>query len=142
MPLGGYTVGRDVQVDINTAYGTITLNAITSFDAKPDIPEQKITKLTGITDTLYWPGAWNGSFEAERVDDTLDAYWAQWEEDYYNGINRASGTITETITESDGSVSVYRYTNVQLKLTDPGKKEGDKTVHQTLTFNAQRRRKV
>lgn len=142
MPINGYTVGRDVQIDINTAYGVVTLGAVTSFDSNPDVPEQKITKLNGITDVLYWPGAWNGSLEVERTDSTLDDYWARWEADYYAGVSRPSGTITETITEQDGSVSVYRYTAVQFKLAGAGKKQGDKTVSQNLTFTSQRRLKV
>ncbi|WAT04117.1 hypothetical protein O1V64_17960 [Rouxiella badensis] len=57
-------------------------------------------------------------------------------------MNRAAGTITETIEEVNGSVSVWRYTNVQIHFTDPGKKSGDQTVRQSMTFTAQRRIRV
>jgi hypothetical protein len=121
MSLNGYTVGRDIQVDINTAYGVVTIPVVISFDAKPKVNQIDVTKITGETDTLMIPKNWEGTIEAERQDSTLDSWWAQWESDYFAGINRAAGTITETITESDGGTSVYRYTGVQFNFTDPGK---------------------
>ena len=142
MPLSGYTVGRDIQVDINTAYGSVTIPVVISFDAKPKVNQNEITRLTGETDTLMIPKNWDGTIEAERQDSTLDTWWAQWESDYFAGINRAAGTITETITENNGGVSVFRYAGVQFNFTDPGKKQGDQTVRQTFTFTAKRRLQV
>ncbi|HHL2824778.1 TPA: hypothetical protein ACQ431_003009 [Citrobacter murliniae] len=141
MPLNNYTVGRDIKIDINTAYGTVTVPVVISFDAKPKVNQLDVTKLTGETDTLMIPKNWEGTIEVERQDATLDTWWAQWESDYFNGVNRASGTITETITEQNG-VSVWRYTEVQFNFTDPGKKQGDQTVRQTFTFTAKRRLQV
>lgn len=142
MPLNGYSVGRDVQVDINTAYGTVTIPVIISFDANPKVNQVDVTKITGETDTLMIPKNWEGSIEAERQDATLDRWWAQWESDYFAGVNRAAGTITETITESNGGVSVFRYIGVQFNFTGAGKKQGDQTVRQTMTFTAKRRLQV
>lgn len=141
MPLNNYSVGRDIKVDINTAYGTVTIPVIISFDAKPKVNQIDVTKITGETDTLMIPKNWEGTIEAERQDATFDTWWAQWESDYFNGVNRAAGTITETITEQNG-VSVWRYTAVQFNFTDPGKKQGDQTVRQTFTFTAKRRLQV
>lgn len=142
MPLNGYSVGRDVQVDINTAYGTVTIPVIISFDANPKVNQVDVTKITGETDTLMIPKNWEGSIEVERQDATLDRWWAQWESDYFAGVNRAAGTITETITESNGGVSVFRYAGVQFNFTGAGKKQGDQTVRQTMTFTAKRRLQV
>ncbi|MDF7658317.1 hypothetical protein PUG81_04995 [Erwiniaceae bacterium L1_54_6] len=142
MPQLGYTLGRDVAVDINTPTGKLRIPKVISFDSKPQMTNQKITALNGITDELQMPTGWNGTITAERMDGTLDDFWAQWEENYYNGINQQRGTITESITESDSTVSVYRYEGVSFHLTDPGTKKGDNTVNQTLTFTANRRKKV
>ncbi|ARF50037.1 hypothetical protein [Pantoea stewartii] len=142
MPLNNYTVGRDVQVDINTAYGVVTVPVVISFDAKPKVNQVDVTKITGETDTLMIPKNWEGTFDSERQDDTLDTWWALWESDYFAGINRAPGTITETITENNGAVTVWRYTSVQFNFTDPGKKQGDQTVRQSFAFTAKRRLKV
>lgn len=142
MPQLGYSLGRDVAVDINTPTGTLRIPKVTKFTSKPNISTNKITALNGITDTLQSPVGWDGTFDAERMDSTLDDFWAQWEDNYFNGIDQQAGSITETITESNGSVSVYRYETVSFHLTNPGDKEGDKTIKQSLSFTANRRKKV
>ncbi|MGK3113609.1 hypothetical protein [Candidatus Pantoea formicae] len=142
MPTLGYTVGRDIAVDINTPAGKLRIPKIMSFDSKPQVSTQKITPLNGITDELQIPTGWHGTITAERMDATLDNFWAKWEDNYYNGIDQPRGTITETITEANGTVSVFRYEGVSFHLTDAGNKQGEKTVNQTLTFTAGRRKKV
>ncbi len=142
MPQNGYTLGRDIAVDLNTSYGVMRIPKIISFDAKPKVNSLEITPLTGLTDELLIPKNWGGTIVAARQDATLDSFWAQWEADYYAGNAQSTGTITETIEESNGSVSVWRYQTVQFHLSDPGAKEGDKEVRQTLTWTARRRIQV
>jgi hypothetical protein len=142
MPLNGYTVGRDLSLDIVGPTGPIRFNQITEFKAKPDITDQKIKGLDGITRHLRFPDGWSGSFSIERQDSALDDYWAQLEANYYAGINEQSLTITETITEVNGSVSQYRFQEVLLKLDDAGDYKGDASVKQMLSFVAARRIKV
>jgi len=142
MPQLGYSLGRDVAVDIITPMGKLRIPKVTKFTSKTKLTSTDITALSGSTDTLQTPKGWEGQFDAERMDSTLDDFWAQWEDNYFNGIDTSGGTITETIEESNGSVSVYRYENVSFHLTNPGDKEGDKTIKQTMTFTANRRKKV
>lgn len=139
---GGYNTGKDVAIDINTPYGPIRLPKIMNFDSKPKVTNQEITPLNGLTDELMIPKGWTGTFEAERIDSTLDDWWARFESDYYNGVNQSPATITETITEVGGGVTKWRYTHVILKFEDAGKKEGDKTIRQSMSFTARRREKV
>lgn len=142
MPSLGYTVGRDIAVDINTPAGKLRIPKIISFDSKPQVATQKITPLNGVTDEIQIPTGWHGTITAERMDATLDDFWAKWEDNYYNGIDQPRGTITETITEANGTVSVFRYEGVSFHLTDAGNKQGEKTVNQTLSWTANRRKKV
>lgn len=136
---GGYNTGKDVAIDINTPTGPIRLPKIMNFDSKPKVTNQEITPLNGQTDELMIPKGWTGTFEAERVDSTLDDWWATFESNYYAGINQDPATITETIQEIGGGETRYRYTHVVLKLEDAGKKEGDKTIRQSMSFTARRR---
>ncbi|TDR80003.1 hypothetical protein [Paludibacterium purpuratum] len=137
--LGGFNTGKDVSLDINTPNGPMRISKIMSFDSKPKTTSTEITPLNGQTDELLVPKGWSGTFEVERTDATLDKWWAQFESDYYNGVAQPPATITETIQEVDGSTSTFRYTNVILKLEGAGKKEGDKTIRQSVTFTARRR---
>jgi hypothetical protein len=137
--LGGFNTGKDVSLDINTPDGPMRISKIMSFDAKPKTTSTEITPLNGLTDELLVPKGWTGTFEVERTDATLDKWWAGFEADYFNGVAQPAATVTETIREIDGSSSTFRYTNVILKLESAGKKEGDKTIRQSVSFTARRR---
>lgn|SRR5574340_754645 len=142
MPVNGFSVGRDVSLDIVGPQGPLRFNLVTMFSAKPDITDQKVKGLDGITRHVRFPDGWSGTFSIERQDSTLDDYFAQLEANYYAGLNESSLTITETITEVSGAVTQYRFVGVLLRLDDAGDWEGDKTVKQKLSFVASRRIKV
>ena len=142
MPLNSFSVGRDVSLDITGPNGPLVLNQIISFMSKPDITDQKIKGLDGITRHLRFPDGWSGSLELERQDSTLDDYWSQLEAAYYAGSNELPVTITETIQEVNGAISQYRYLQVLLTIEDAGMFKGDASVHQKVRFVAARRVKV
>lgn len=104
--------------------------------------ERKIKGLDGVSEILTLPDCWEGTFEVERQGPAVDDFFAQMESDYYAGTNIANQTITETITESSGAVSQYRYEGVQLTLKNAGDWKGDDTVKQSIGFRASRRKKV
>lgn len=142
MSLNGYSVGKDIALDIIGAQGPLRFSQIISFMSKPDTTDQKIKGLDGITRHLRFPDGWSGSFEIERQDSTVDDYFSQIEANYYAGLNEIPVTITETITEVNGSVSQYRYLQVILVLEDAGNFKGDASVHQKVRFMSARRVKV
>jgi hypothetical protein len=142
MPINGFTMGRDVSVDINTSNGPLRLPAVTKFTSEPVLGNISVTKLNGITEEAPFPKSWKGTVSIERQDSTADDYQAQWEADYFSGVIRPPSTITETIQESNGGASTFRYTAVQLQLAKAGDKAGDKTVEQDFHWTAQRRLKV
>jgi hypothetical protein len=142
MPLNGFSVGRDISLDIIGPSGPLRFNLITGFNSKPDITDQKIKGLDGITRHVRFPDGWSGSFDITRSDSTIDDYFAQLEANYYAGLNEQPITITETITEVSGAVTQYRYLQVLLKLDDAGQWQGDQAVKQKLSFVAARRVKV
>jgi hypothetical protein len=142
MPMNGFTVGRDVSLSIVTSAGPLRLSLLTGFNAKPSVTENRVKGLDGITRFLRFPDGWSGSFMIERQDSTVDDYFAKLESNYYAGINEQPCTITETITEPNGSVTQYRYTGVLLKLDDAGNYQGDATVKQSLSFVAARKLKL
>ena len=142
MPLNGFSVGRDISLDIIGPSGPLRFNQVTGFDSKPDTTDQKIKGLDGITRHLRFPDGWSGSFSLERQDSTVDDYFAQVEANYYAGRNEQPITITETIREANGSISQYRYLQVLLKLDSAGSWAGDKSVPQKISFVAARRVKI
>jgi len=142
MPVNGFSVGRDVTLTIVTASGPLNLNLITGFHKVQQTVETKIKGLDGVTRHVRFFDGWTGGFDIERADSTVDDYFAQLESNYYAGINEQPGTLTETITEVNGSISQYRYLQVLLKYDDAGNWAGDATVKQKLSFVASQRQKI
>lgn len=142
MPQGGFSVGRDVTLNIIGASGPIRLSLITDFSANQKTTESQVKGLDGITRPLRFFDGWAGSFSLERQDSTIDDLFTQLEANYYAGLTEQPITITETISEVSGAITQYRYINVLLTLTDGGRWSGDATVKQTIGFAASRRIKV
>lgn len=143
MPVNGYTVGRDVTVTMVTSLGTVSSFSVrTGFSKRQETNDIKVKRADGIVDHLSIPDGWSGTLDYERAGPELDDYIANLETAYYAGTNIASGSIVETITENDGSVSQYTYTGVQMKLSDGGSQTGDNTIKQKLDWVASRRKKT
>lgn len=142
MPLNGFSVGRDVSIDIVGPSGPVRFNLVTKFTSKQQSKTEMVKGLDGVSRPVRFFDGWEGGFDLERQDSTVDDYFAQLEANYYAGLNEAAVSITETITEVSGAVTQYRYLGVLLKLDDAGDKAGDSTVKQKLSFMASRRIKV
>ncbi len=142
MPQNTLSIGRDVALDVTGPTGPIALGLVTGFTARPQIKEQRVKGIDGITRMLRFPDGWDGSFDIERQGNELDNYIAREEDAYYAGRSESPVTITQTIQEPNGSVSQYRFTGVFLKLDDAGRWAGDASVQQKVSFVASRRIKV
>lgn len=142
MPVNGFSVGRDVSLTIYTPGGILGTAALTSFETQQITAEIKDVRMTGEAIYAYLPEGWQGTFEFTRVDASLDTYFANAEAGYYAGSAISSATITETITNPDGSVNVFRYSKVALKFDSPGTWKGNTEVKQKVSWMATRRRQV
>jgi hypothetical protein len=143
MPMNGFAVGRDVTVNIIGFDGAIhSFGLGTAFDSKMMTNKVSIKGLDGVIRYLEIPDGWDGTFSYTKQDDLIDAYFAQLEAAYYNGVNIPASSITETIVNPDGSTSQYRFTGVMMKYDDAGAWTGDKDVILKISWCASRRIKV
>lgn len=142
MSNNGLSNGRDQVIDIVSPSGVLRVTGLTSFQAHQDTTEQRVKLKNGRNPTAQFFDGWSGSFDLERQDSTLDDYFVQKEADYYAGIDGGTITITETISEPDGSVNQYRYVGVVLKFAAAGTWSTDNTVKQSVSFMAERKLKV
>lgn len=143
MPMNSYSIGLDVSIDITGSFGSVQRFAnVTHFDAKQETKQIKIVALNGNIDHLELPNGWNGSIEIDRQNQALDQYIAQFEANYYLGINILSASITQTIKESDGSRTQFLFTGVMFKLSDAGAWKGDEITKQKLDWVASRRLQI
>lgn len=141
MPVNGFSIGRDCVLNVITPSGPLRFPLLNSFEANPDLSDEKRVALDGITRHAVFHEGWSGSLSFDRSDNNFEDYWAQVESDYYAGLNNASATIIETITEVNGAVSQYQFTGVVLK-PKFGEWAGNKVVTNGCAFMATRRIKL
>ena len=144
MPVNGFSVGRDVSLDIydNNSRSILKIGTVTDFDAKQRATRIEVKRIDGTVAFLELPQGWEGSIGLERSDRNLDDFIANLEANYYTGQGILAATITETITEPDGTLTQYRFEGCVFKLDDAGSWKGDATVKMKLTWAASKRKKV
>ncbi len=142
MPQNGYSVGRDITLNVMTPNGPLTINKITGFSTKQEVSKSKVKRLDGVTDSLRFFDVWSGSFDVERQDSIVEDYFIQLEANYFAGLNETPATALETITNPDGSMSQYRYERLMLSLDNAGDWKGDSSVKMSLAFEASRKKAV
>lgn len=109
------SIGRDVSVVLTVGGQTIDLQNVTGFEAVPQYANLRVDRLDGTVLNAELPKGWTGRFAMERSNDNLDTFFAQAEALWMSGGVLQNGSITQAITEADGSVSRYQFTNCALK---------------------------
>jgi hypothetical protein len=142
MPFNGLNVGRDVSIDIVTQLGRFNFNIRTDFKAKAMTNKRKSVGADGVIRHVYLPDGWEGSFAFDRADSAVDDFFCVQEDLYYQGVPIQTATITETITNVDGTISQYLYEGVCLSLDNAGDKKGDDLIKGEIGFGASRRLKI
>ncbi len=139
MPINGISVGKDVFLTLTSPTGLITTCRIKGFNSRQKTSNRETASLDGINRHVNIPMGWEGDFEMERTDNTIDAYISNLEDSYYQGQNIPTITITQTITEANGSTSQYQFQGVVLSYTDAGAWRAEDYITLKLTFSAQKR---
>jgi hypothetical protein len=142
MALTNFSVGRDTQLVVIGPTGRIDLTHVTGFEARQLTSSVRVDRLDGTQMGAELPKGWEGSFEIERGDSTVDDFIAQAEQLYYNGSPVTAGTMYQYVQETDGSTSTYLFDGVTFKLVSAGQWKGDSSVKQKLEFFATRRMRV
>jgi hypothetical protein len=136
MPMNGYGLGRDVAVDFNLPQGPVRFSIITDFSAKQNTKRVESHGIDGICRYQEIPAGWEGSIEVDRADSNIDTAIGFLEQLYYAGANVPASTLTETISEPNGTVTQWRFIGVMFKFDDHGSWKGDNKVTQKLGWVA------
>ena len=142
MTISAFSVGRDTQIVVMGPSGRVDLSHVTAFESRQTTQSVRVSKLDGSHIGMEIPKGWEGSFDLDRGDSTVDDFIAAAEQGFYNGSIASPGSMYQYITEVDGSISTYQYDLVVFKLGNAGQWKGDNSVKQKLEFFASRRRRV
>lgn len=140
--VGVFSVGRDCTLVLVGPFGRVDLPNVLSFDAKPQFADVKSDLLDGRQLRGKLPKGWNGTITLDRAGPGLDDLTALVELGWFTTGTITNGTLYQYVAEPDGSTSTYQFDNVAFNLSDTGSWTGDAAVKQTITFEANRRRKV
>ncbi len=138
MPLNGFSIGHDVAVDVTDPVTgqIVSWPAATGFNSEPNTKQIVSEPLNSPPLYAELPTGWKGSIEFDRRDSSIDDFFARNEALYWNGSNLLTGTITETITEQNGTLSQYRYEKVAFKLAQKGQWKAQDKVSMKIDWVA------
>jgi hypothetical protein len=142
MLISAFSVGRDAQLVVIAPSGRIDLNHVTAFESRQITQSLRVNRLDGNHIGMELPKGWEGSFELERGDSTVEDFIAATEQDFFNGVLSATSSMYQYVSEVDGSVSTYQYDSVVFRLTNAGQWKGDSAVKQKLEFFSSRRMRI
>lgn len=142
MPAAGLTIGADSKLTFVDVNGINRFLLLSNFTFKEDANINKKVMMDGEVRLPKFHTGISGSFNIERSNNDTDAYFASQEAAYYLGGDQLPMTITQTITESNGTVSQYQFTNVVLVLENGGSYSGEESVSMSVSFMASRRKNM
>jgi hypothetical protein len=134
-----FQTGFEAQVVFVGAFGQIDLGYIKMWDCRQRTADIIVNPLNSPPVPRFLPKGWDFSFTIARSTANLDAYYALKEMLFWSGAPLLAETMYVYITNSDGSVSIFQFTNCQSTLEDAGSYQADKEVDQKVKgFAAQR----
>lgn len=144
MPLNSINVGRDTTIVMNdpTAGGVPAIAYVTSFDTKQDHTRLKSKGLDGTVRNAVEPEGWSGKITLDRANQNLDKLFAILEAAYYNGTNVQPQTITQTIQESDGTITQWQYVGCAIGYDEAGSWANGKFISQSVSWCAAKRNQL
>lgn len=142
MSYTAFSIGRDTQLVVIGPSGRVDLEHVTSFESRQLTQSVRVGRLDGTQLGTELPKGWEGSFELERGNSTVEDFIASSEQTYYGGGSFTASTMYQYINETDGSTSTYQFENVTFKLANAGTWKGDSSVRQKLEFFSARRRRI
>jgi hypothetical protein len=137
-----FNIGRDYTLTINSLTGPLNFNIFVQFDVKPQYADVKVAGIDGITRSRHLPNGHTGSLMYDRADSNVTDYFAAQEANFFAGFPPDQIVITETVTEANGSLTQYQYTQVDLWLEDAGTIQGLNKIEQKMSFYAARKVKI
>ena len=141
MSLNQLNFGHAVTVNVISPLtgAPLTLTNITDFESKQNTEKINSKPLNSQPIFAHTPNGWTGTFTYDRMDSSIDDFFAQMEAAYWNNSQTFSGTIFEYILELNGTTSQYRYDGVTLTFQDAGKKTSQQKITMKVEFEASQR---
>ncbi len=137
--VNSFSVGKDISVTVVANGATLSIAGKTAAEFKPMYSERVSHGLDGIVRFMPIPAGWEGTIEFDRKDSGVETFFATVESGYYSGAGISAGTVTQTITNPDGSISSFLYSGAMFTLREAGNWKGDDKVTMRIDMKASTR---
>ena len=133
MPVNGMNIGVDYTLSLydTTAGGLIEFGDIQDVKITAIKHDIKSSPYNQVPRFGYVPDGYKVDFTITRNSSLLEDLAVRFSQNFNNGQVQGAGYLNESITNPDGSISRYQYTNFVLFLNSHGDISRDKVV--TLT---------
>ena len=144
MPINGMNVGVDYSISFYDGTSGTLVDFGDVQDVKITAQKHDIKSMPYNKPSRYGfvPDGYKIDFTITRTGSALEDIAVLNESNFNNGQVQSPGYLNESITNPDGTVSRYQYTNFVIFLTDHGNISRDKTVTLALTGMASTKNKI
>lgn len=137
-----FNVGRDVSLTfVDPVQGVIAFAIKTGWSATAQYDQLDSKGLDSNPKFDAIPHGWRLTLDMDRANGNCDRYFAERERAYFAGEDVPLVSISETIRETNGGVSVYRFSDVSITM-DESTFRGNQITTQRVTGMAARRIRV
>ena len=144
MSINQLVFGHQVTVVIQNPItgANLALTNITKFDSKQNTEKETSKPLNSKPIFAHTPNGFTGTITFDRVDATIDTFFAQMEATYWaNGLT-FNGNITTYITELNGTTTQWLYSAASMTLSDAGSYESQKKITMRIDFESADREQI
>jgi hypothetical protein len=127
-------VGVDYTISFydGTTGALVNLGDVQTVKITAQKHDIKSAPYNGLPRYGFVPDGFKIDFSITRIGSVLEDYMVAFSQNFNAGNVQKPGFLNQTITNPDGSISRYQYTNFVIFLTDHGDISRDKTVTLTL----------
>ena len=119
-----WVIGKYYRAQIVTALGVLIVPNVTGIHQKQERKKVVSDPLNAPPQHASFPQGWTVGIDFDRTDNTVDAYFAAEEANFWNGGQVLNGTLYVYITEVNGSQSRYMFNNCAFSYDDAGTAKG------------------
>ena len=120
----------------------LPLTNIVKFGWKQVTEKETSRPLNAPPILAHTPNGWIGEITFDRVDATIDTFFAQLEAAYWNNVLTYSGSIMVYLLEINKTTTQWQLTGATMTLSDAGVFESQKKITQRIDWEAAQRKQI
>jgi hypothetical protein len=135
----GVNIGSDTTVNFLVFGVVVNWQIVTSFEERQLTEKVTSDAITGVVRVRDVERGWEGTFEYDRADPSIESFFAAKEVARFSGGIVPDVQIATTTTNVDQTVSRFQHTGVTMTLETTGPKTGSALQKGRVSWRSSRR---